>query len=177
MGWAAYHRNLLSQSSGGWKSESLVLTALISLRAVREGSVPGFAWLIDGWLFRVCSHHVPSMCIGLHVQISPFYNNGSYIGLGAHHTPLWVSQLAQRVKNLPVMQKNQAWSLSWEEHLEKSMATDTQYSCLENCMERGAWWATLLSMGSQRVRHSGTTNTHTTPLWPHRNIYNNSIPK
>ena len=26
-----------------------------------------------------------------------------------------------------------------------------QYSCLENCMDRGAWWATV--HGSQRVRH------------------------
>ena len=26
-----------------------------------------------------------------------------------------------------------------------------QYSCLENSMDRGAWWAT--SMGSQRVGH------------------------
>ena len=26
-----------------------------------------------------------------------------------------------------------------------------QYSCLENPMDRGAWW--LQSMGSQRVRH------------------------
>ena len=29
-----------------------------------------------------------------------------------------------------------------------------QYSCLENSMDRGAWWATVyLSMGSQRVEH------------------------
>ena len=27
-----------------------------------------------------------------------------------------------------------------------------QYSCLENPINRGAWWA-ILSMGSQRVRH------------------------
>ena len=27
-----------------------------------------------------------------------------------------------------------------------------QYSCLENSMDGGAWWAT--SMGSQRVRHN-----------------------
>ena len=26
-----------------------------------------------------------------------------------------------------------------------------QYSCLENSMDRGAWWATVI--GSQRVRH------------------------
>ena len=28
-----------------------------------------------------------------------------------------------------------------------------QYSCLENSMNRGAWWATVQSMGSQRVGH------------------------
>ena len=28
-----------------------------------------------------------------------------------------------------------------------------QYSCLENPMDRGAWRATVLPMGSQRVRH------------------------
>ena len=32
-----------------------------------------------------------------------------------------------------------------------------QYSCLENSMDRGAWWA----MGSQRVRHDWVTNTFT----------------
>ena len=28
-----------------------------------------------------------------------------------------------------------------------------QYSCLENTMDRGAWWAVVHSIGSQRVRH------------------------
>ena len=32
-----------------------------------------------------------------------------------------------------------------------------QYSCLENPMDRAAWWA-LQSMGLQRVRHDWTTN-------------------
>ena len=31
-----------------------------------------------------------------------------------------------------------------------------QYSCLENSMDRGAWWAT--SMGSQTVRHDWAYN-------------------
>ena len=36
------------------------------------------------------------------------------------------------------------------------------YSCLENSMDRGAWWATELhSMGSQRVGHSRASNIHT----------------
>ena len=28
-----------------------------------------------------------------------------------------------------------------------------QHSCLEISMDRGAWWATVQTMGSQRVRH------------------------
>ena len=34
-----------------------------------------------------------------------------------------------------------------------------QYSCLENPMDRGAWWATV--HGSQRVGHDRVTNTFT----------------
>ena len=32
--------------------------------------------------------------------------------------------------------------LSQEDLLEEEMATHSQYPCLENPMERGAWWAT-----------------------------------
>ena len=32
-----------------------------------------------------------------------------------------------------------------------------QYSCLENYMDRGAWWARLQSMGLQRVGHDWVT--------------------
>ena len=37
-----------------------------------------------------------------------------------------------------------------------------QYSCLENSMDRGAWWATIHRL--QRVRHNYATNTHTHTL-------------
>ena len=37
-----------------------------------------------------------------------------------------------------------------------------QYSCLENSMDRGAWWATV--RGSQRVGHNGVTHTHARSL-------------
>ena len=33
-----------------------------------------------------------------------------------------------------------------------------QYSCLENPMDRGAWWATV--HGSQRVEHNCVTSLH-----------------
>ena len=48
------------------------------------------------------------------------------------------------VQNLPAMQETQVQSLGWEDSLEKGMnGTPLQYSCLENSMDRGAWWATV----------------------------------
>ena len=47
------------------------------------------------------------------------------------------------VKNLPAKQKTQVWSLVWEDPLEKGMATQLQYFCLGNPMDRGAWRATV----------------------------------
>ena len=44
------------------------------------------------------------------------------------------------VKTLSAMQETQIQSLGWEDLLEKGMATH-QHSCLENSMNRGAWWA------------------------------------
>ena len=47
------------------------------------------------------------------------------------------------VKGLPAMQETQVPSLGWEDPMEKEMATTPLYSCLENCMDRGAWWAAV----------------------------------
>ena len=46
-------------------------------------------------------------------------------------------------KNLPAMQETWVQSLCWEDPLEEEMATHSQYSCLENPMDRGAWQATV----------------------------------
>ena len=43
------------------------------------------------------------------------------------------------VENLPAVQETRARSMGQEDTLEKGMAT--QYSCLKNSMDRGAWWA------------------------------------
>ena len=51
--------------------------------------------------------------------------------------------VAQSVKNLPAVQETRVRSLGWEDPLEKEMATPLQYPCLENLMDRGAWWATV----------------------------------
>ena len=41
--------------------------------------------------------------------------------------------------------------LGWERSPGGGHGNSLQYSCLENPMDRGAWW--VQSMGSQRVRH------------------------
>ena len=63
------------------------------------------------------------------------------------------------VKNSPALQVTLAPSLGQDDPLEEGMAT--QYSCLENSMDRGAWWATV--RGFAKV--SDTTNGHTLTKW------------
>ena len=46
------------------------------------------------------------------------------------------------VKNLPVMQATCVPSLAWEDSPGGGHGNPLQYSCLENPMDRGAWWAT-----------------------------------
>ena len=53
----------------------------------------------------------------------------------------WASLVAHRVKNLPAVQETWVQSLGREDHLENG--NPLQYSCLENPMDRGAWWATV----------------------------------
>ena len=56
---------------------------------------------------------------------------------------LMASLVAQRIKHLPAMQEAWVRSLGWEDPLEKENGNPLQYSCLENPIDRGAWWATV----------------------------------
>ena len=47
------------------------------------------------------------------------------------------------VKNPPANAGDLGSSLGQEDPLEEGMATPLQYSCLQNSMDRGAWWATV----------------------------------
>ena len=66
--------------------------------------------------------------------------------------------VAQSVKNLPAVQKTRVRSLSWEDPLEKEMATHSSIFAWEVSWteEPGG----LQSMGLQRVRHDWATNTY-----------------
>ena len=57
--------------------------------------------------------------------------------MSVNELPWWLGE-----RNLPATQETQVPFLSWEDHLEKGMATDSS-SCLENSMDRGAWQATI----------------------------------
>ena len=58
------------------------------------------------------------------------------------------------VKNLPAMWEIRVRSLDLEDPLEKRMATQLQYSCLENSMDRGAWQATVYAVANSWKRLS-----------------------
>ena len=53
------------------------------------------------------------------------------------------SNMAQMVKNLPIMQETQVRSLSWEDPPEKGMATHSSILAWENPINRGACQATV----------------------------------
>ena len=59
--------------------------------------------------------------------------------------------VAQTVKRLPGMQETWVRSLGQEDSLEKEMATRSRYSCLENSMDGGAWWATVHAVAKSRT--------------------------
>ena len=62
------------------------------------------------------------------------------------------------MKNLPAMRKMRIRSLGQEDPLEEEMAAHScQYSCQENPMDRGAWWATV----------HGVTESDTTKVTEH----------
>ena len=71
--------------------------------------------------------------------------------LGRTLTEIWVSLVAQMIKNLPVMQETWVRSLGQEVPLEKEMVTHS------SILAWGIPWTEelgkLQSMGLQRVRH------------------------
>ena len=56
---------------------------------------------------------------------------------------MWASLVAQMVKNLSAIQQTQVQSLGWENAPGEGNDHSLQYSCLENFMDRGTWWATV----------------------------------
>ena len=51
--------------------------------------------------------------------------------------------MVQTVKNLPAMQETQVRFLGREDSPGEDTGNPFQCSCLDNPMDRGAWWATV----------------------------------
>ena len=64
------------------------------------------------------------------------------------------SLVAQIVKNLPAVQKTWAPSLDQGRFPGEGNSNPPQYSCLENPMDREAWWTIVHSVAKSRVQIS-----------------------
>ena len=64
---------------------------------------------------------------------------------------------SQTVKNLPAMQETQVRFLGHEDSLGEGSGYPLQYSCLENSMDRGAWWAAAHGVAKSQTRLSDLT--------------------
>ena len=74
----------------------------------------------------------------------------------------WASQVAQMVKNLPVMQETWVWFQSQEDLLEKGMATHSSILAWRISWREDS--GGFQFMGLQSVGHYWATNTFTTSL-------------
>ena len=78
--------------------------------------------------------------------------------LGENHPvqlPSWTSQVALVVKNLPANAGNKRDAgliPGLGRSLGEGNGTPLQYSCLENPMDRGVWWATVHGITKSQTR-------------------------
>ena len=73
------------------------------------------------------------------------------------------SLMAQRVKNPPAVQETRKMRvrfLVWEDPLEEENGNPLQYSCLENPIDRGAWWATFQRGAKSQTQLSDEEHTN-----------------
>ena len=68
------------------------------------------------------------------------------------------------VKNPPATWDNWIRSLSWEDPLEKGMATHFNILAWRIPMDRGAWWATFYEIAKSQMRLI-TTQKHLVYFW------------
>ena len=70
-----------------------------------------------------------------------------------------VSLVAQRLKHLLAMQVDLGSIPRWGRSHGEGNGNPLQYSCLENPMDRGAWWATVHRVAKSQTRLSDFTFT------------------
>ena len=76
------------------------------------------------------------------------------------------SLAAQRVNNLPATQETWVQSLNLEDSPGGGNGYPLQYSCLENPMDRGDWWATVCGVTRSQTQQKATEHTQVMSLPP-----------
>ena len=92
-------------------------------------------------LNSLLQHHNTKASILCHSTIFLFYGP-TLTSIHDYWKNHGASLMVQTVKNSPVIQETQVYSLGQGDSLEKGKATP-QYSCLESYMNRGVWCATI----------------------------------
>ena len=67
---------------------------------------------------------------------------------------LGASLVAQTVRNPLAMQETEIRSLGRKDNAGEGNGYPFQYSCLENSIDRGAWWATIHGVAKSRLQLS-----------------------
>ena len=91
--------------------------------------------------------------------------SGESIPIVLWYCDFWASHMAQWVRNTPAMQETQADASAIPGSgisPEGGHGNPLQYSCLENPMDGGAWWATVHGVATSQTRLKGL-NMHA--LW------------
>ena len=119
---------------------------------------------------------------------------GQSVYLISHLPRTLEAMVSQMIKNLPAVQETQVWSLGQDDLLKKGFPDGSevkvsacnagdlgsipglgrspgegngkplQYSCLENPMDGGAWWATVHGVSKSRTWLNDFTFTHSSIL-------------
>ena len=61
------------------------------------------------------------------------------------------SLAVQTIKNFPAIQETSVQSLGWKISPGLENGNPLQYSCLENPMDRGAWWTTVHGVSKSQI--------------------------
>ena len=74
--------------------------------------------------------------------------------------------MAQIVKNLPAVRETWALSVGQQRSPGEGHGNPLQYSCLENPMDRGIWWATVHGVAKSHTRRNDLLFTlHIVYMW------------
>ena len=84
----------------------------------------------------------------------------------------WASLVAQTIKNMPAMWETWVWCLGQGRSPGEGNGNQLQCSCLENSMNRGAWWATVHGVPKSQtwLRDYAQHSTEHTRMGPWSNV-------